>query len=52
MVASETPLNGLPLPPGDHRVKVYFVEARAYSEERVVRIEPGQSANANFRFKP
>ena len=52
MVASETPLNGLPLPPGDHRVKVYFVEPRAYSEERVVRIEPGQSANANFRFKP
>ena len=52
MVASETPLSGLPLPPGDHRVKVYFVEPRAYSEERVVRIEPGQSANANFRFKP
>jgi hypothetical protein len=52
MVASETPLNGLPLPPGDHRVKVYFVEPRAYSEERVVRIEPGQSANANFRYKP
>ena len=52
MVASETPLNGLPLPPGDHRVKVYFVEPRAYSEERVVRIEPGQSANANFKYKP
>lgn len=52
MVASETPLNGLPLPPGDRRVKVYFVEPRAYSEERVVRIEPGQSATANFRFKP
>jgi hypothetical protein len=52
MVASETPLNGLPLPPGDHRVKVYFVEPRAYSEERSVRIEPGQSATANFRFKP
>lgn len=52
MVASETPLSALPLPPGDHRVKVYFVEPRAYSEERVVRIEAGQSANANFRFKP
>ncbi|NQW62862.1 MAG: PEGA domain-containing protein [Deltaproteobacteria bacterium] len=52
MVASETPLSALPLPPGDHRVKVYFVEPRAYSEERVVRIEPGQSATANFRYKP
>ena len=52
MVASETPLNGLPLPPGDHRVKVYFVEPRAYSEERSVRIEPGQSASANFKYKP
>jgi hypothetical protein len=52
MVASETPLSSLPLPPGDHRVKVYFVEPRAYSEERVVRIEAGQSATANFRFKP
>jgi len=52
MVASETPLSALPLPPGDHRVKVYFVEPRAYSEERVVRIEPGQSATANFKYKP
>jgi hypothetical protein len=52
MVSAETPLSALPLPPGDHRVKVYFIEPRAFSAERVVRIEAGQSANANFRFNP
>ncbi len=52
MVAAESPLRNFSLPAGDHRVKVYFVEPRAYSEERVIRIEPGQSANTGFRFKP
>lgn len=52
MVAPETPLRNFSLPAGDHRVKVYFVEPRAYSEERVIRIEPGQSATTGFRFKP
>lgn len=50
MVAAETPLRNFSLPAGDHRVKVYFVEPRAYSEERVIRIEPGQAANTGFRF--
>ena len=52
MVAAETPMRNFSLPAGDHRVKVYFVEPRAYSEERIIRVEPGQSATTGFRFKP
>jgi hypothetical protein len=49
MVASETPLINHRLPAGAHRVKVYFVPLRAFSDERTIRIEPGSSESVTFR---
>jgi hypothetical protein len=49
MVSPETPLIGHELSAGVHRVKVYFVSLRSFSDERSVRIEPGQNRTITFR---
>jgi hypothetical protein len=49
MVSAETPLRNHSLPAGEHRVKVYFVSLRTFSDERSVRIEPGQPSTLTFR---
>ena len=49
MVSPETPLIGHELSAGVHRVKVYFVGMRSFSDERSVRIEAGQNRTVTFR---
>lgn len=49
MVANETPLINHRLPAGAHRVKVYFVPLRSFSDERTIRIEAGASESVTFR---
>ena len=49
MVSPETPLIGHDLSAGVHRVKVYFVSLRSFSDERSVRIEAGQNRTVTFR---
>lgn len=48
MVASETPLLNHELPAGSYRVKVFFVANREFSEERTVRIAPGENQRVTF----
>ncbi len=47
-VAAETPLYRHALPAGRHEIRVYFKEAKAYSERRVVDLEPGQHRSIGF----
>lgn len=49
MVAPETPLIGHELSAGVHRVKVYFVALRTFSDERSVRIEADGNRTITFR---
>ncbi len=49
MVAQETPLIGHRLSAGSHRVKVYFVNLRQFSDERSVRIEADGNRTVTFR---
>jgi serine/threonine protein kinase len=49
VVATRTPLLNHELEPGTHRVKVYFVELRRFSEERRVRVVAGETRSVYFR---
>ena len=47
-VSTETPLMNYELEPGTHRIKVYFVELRRFSDERRVRIVAGETRSVHF----
>jgi hypothetical protein len=47
-VAGETPLYRFPLPAGRHDVRVFFKEAKVFSERRVVELRPGQHRSIGF----
>ncbi|MBN1944210.1 MAG: protein kinase [Bradymonadales bacterium] len=49
IVATETPLMNHELPIGNHRVKVYFIDLRQFSEERTIRIVEGETRRLVFR---
>ena len=47
-VAGETPLYRRALPAGRHEIRVYFKEARAWSDKRIVELAPGQHRSIGF----
>jgi hypothetical protein len=49
MISPETPLINHRLGAGTHRVKVYYVSLRQFSDERTVRIEPDGRRTVTFR---
>ena len=51
VVATSTPLLNHELEPGTHRVKVYYIELRRFSEERRVRVVAGETRSVYFRTR-
>jgi hypothetical protein len=51
LVATETPLMNHELEAGTHRVKVYFISLRRFSEERRVRVVEGEGRSVVFRSR-
>ena len=47
-VASETPLYRHALPAGRHEIRVFFKEAKKFSERRIVDLQPGQHRSIGF----
>jgi serine/threonine-protein kinase len=47
-VAGETPLYRFPLTAGRHEIRVFFKEAKVFSQRRVVDLQPGQHRSIGF----